>query len=98
MERKEPQSMGDILRLAFQENCMQDHLDERRAIQIWGGVIGAETAGLCTRPEVSNGVMTIGVPNASLRHELSMNRTLLIQEINRQLGKSVIHNIRFVSC
>jgi len=26
MERKESQSIGDILRLAFQDNCMQDRL------------------------------------------------------------------------
>lgn len=98
MERKESQSIGDILRLAFQENCMQDRLDERRAVQIWGDVVGRQLAMQCRRPDVADGVMTVGVANAALRHELTMSRTKLLNEINRQLGKDVISNIRFVGC
>lgn len=97
MERIEPQSMGDILRLAFQENCMQDHLDERKAIEIWPSVVGDTLAALCSRPDVKDGVMTVGIRNAALRHELMMSRTILMTEINRQLGKNVILNMRFVS-
>jgi hypothetical protein len=97
MERKESQSIGDILRLAFQENCMQDRLDERRAVEMWGNVVGTALAVQCRRPDVANGVMTVGVANAALRHELTMSRTKLLNEINRQLGKDVISNIRFVS-
>jgi len=98
MERKESQSIGDILRLAFQENCMQDRLDERRAVEIWSAVVGQQLATQCRRPEVADGTMTIGVANAALRHELTMSRTRLMNEINRQLRKNVISNIRFVTC
>lgn len=76
MERKESQSIGDVLRIAFQENCMQDRLDEMKAINLWPAVIGMENAAACRRPTVYDGVMTVGVPNASLRHELSMTARL----------------------
>lgn len=97
MERKDSQSIGDILRLAFQDNCFQDRLDERKAIDLWAAVVGQALASQCARPHVAAGVMTVGVRNAALRHELTMSRSMLAHEINRQLGKNVISDIRFVA-
>ena len=97
MERKESQSIGDILRLTFQENCMQDRLDERIAVESWRAVVGENIASLCRRPTVCDGIMTVGVPNAPLRHELAMSRTILRQAINQATGKETITEIRFIS-
>lgn len=97
MERTDPQSIGDILRLAFQENCMQDRLDEYKAADLWQTVVGADLARKCRRPAVKNGIMTIGVPNAALRNELAMNRSTLRGAINGILGKNTITEIRFTS-
>lgn len=97
MERKESQSIGDILRLALQENCMQDRLDESRAAELWGAVVGEDIARQCARPFVKSGVMTVGVPNASLRQELAMNRTKLRLAINREIGRDTLSEIRFSS-
>lgn len=97
MERKEAQSIGDVLRMAFQENCMQERLDERKAINVWPEIVGRQLAEQCLRPTVSGGIMTIGVKNAALRHELTMSRTRLISAVNRFLGKEVISGMRFTS-
>lgn len=97
MERKETQSIGDVLRLAFQDNCMQDRLDERKAIDAWSMTVGRELATQCMRPTVKNSVMTVGVRNASLRHELSMNRSRLCRAINSIVGRVVIEDIRFAA-
>ena len=97
MERKESQSVGDILRLAFQENCMQDHLDEWKAIELWESVVCRNLAAMCRRPKVEAGVMTVGVPNASLRHEFTMSRSSLRNAINHAIGKQTISEIRFIS-
>lgn len=97
MERKESQSIGDILRMAFQENCMQERLDECKAAEIWPEVVGSFISGLCGRPSVKGGVMTVGVPDAPLRHELTMTRSRIIRAINTRLGKEVVSDIRFIS-
>ncbi|MDE7109050.1 MAG: DUF721 domain-containing protein [Muribaculaceae bacterium] len=97
MKRTESQSIGDILRLALQENCMHSRLDECKAVEIWGAVIGEYIASQCRRPYVREGVMTVGVPNAPLRQELSMNRTRLRAAINREIGRETITEIRFTS-
>lgn len=41
--------------------------------------------------------MTVGVPNASLRHELSMNRSAIRNALNSMIGKNSISEIRFIS-
>lgn len=97
MERTDPQSIGDILRLALQENCMQDRLDECKAADLWVSVIGVDLARKCRRPIVKNGLMSVGVPNAALRNELTMNRSSLRGAINRIIGKDTITEIRFTS-
>lgn len=97
MERTEPQSIGDILRMAFQENCMQDRLDECKAADLWAAVVGEDLSKKCRRPTVKHGLMTVGVANAALRNELTMNRTSLRGAINRILGKETITDIRFTS-
>lgn len=97
MERKQSQSIGDVLRLAFQDNCMQDRLDERKAIDVWGSVVGPDLASQCMRPSVKDGVMCIGVRNASLRHELNMNRSRICRAINSALGRVIIDEIRFTA-
>lgn len=97
MERIIPQSIGDVLRLAFQENCMQGRLDECKAADHWQALIGADLARKCRRPTVKNGVMTVGVPNAALRNELAMSRSSLRNAINSMIGKVTITEIRFIS-
>lgn len=97
MERKESQSIGDVLRLAFQDNCMQDRLDERKAVDAWASVVGADLAAQCMRPVVRDGVMAVGVRNASLRQELTMNRSRLCRAINSAVGRVIIEDIRFTA-
>lgn len=97
MKRTETMSIGDVLRQALEDNCMQGQLDRVRAADLWSLVVGEAISRQTTRPNVSGSVMTVGVPNAALRHELTMHRTSIAREINRQLGKEVLTDIRFVS-
>ena len=76
---------------------MQDRLDERKAVDAWAAVLGRDLAAQCMRPTVRDGLMTVGVRNAALRHELSMNRSRLRAAINARVGRNVIEDIRFTS-
>lgn len=98
MERFQTLSVGDVLRMTFQENCMQEQLDQLKAAELWPQIVGAHLASRCSRPKVKDGILSIGVSSTSLRHELSMNRSSLINEINRHFNKTVISDIRFVAC
>lgn len=96
MKRQEPESVGDILRLTLQESNMTPKLDECRAVELWPSVMG-NIADLCGRPIVRNGVMTVSVRAAPLRHELTMIRSRLVKSLNKAVGRDAITEIRFIS-
>lgn len=96
MERVEAESLGDVLRRTIEEAGMTDRLDERRAIALWPQVVGEHIAGLCGRPTVYRGVMTVVVRPAPLRHDLTMSRTSLLRLLNAPFGRNVISDIRFI--
>ena len=97
MERKEPESVGDVLRSLLEQTELQGRMKELEAIQLWPKVAGHVIADECGKPSVKNGLMTISVPNASLRNELHMTRSSLRRLINEHLGKETITEIRFIS-
>lgn len=97
MQRYSPESVGDVLRNLLEETSLQNRMDELKAVDLWAKIAGRAIADLTNRPTVKNGVMSIGVPIASLRNELYMNRTRLRELINSSIGKDVISEIRFTS-
>lgn len=76
---------------------MQDRLDELRACNYWRAVAGDYVARRTSRPSVRKGHMVIGVPDAGLRQELSMHRSVIIRDLNRLVGREIIHTLRFIS-
>lgn len=97
MQRHTPQSLGDVIRDFLEETSLQDRMEELKAADLWKTVAGDYLASQTGKPYVKNGVMSIGVANASLRNELNMNRSRLREIINKNLGKEVITEIRFTS-
>ena len=97
MERKHPESVGDVLRSLLEETDLQNRMEELRAADLWSKVAGEAIASECGKPTVKNGVMSVSIPNASLRQELLMNRSRLKNLINKYIGKDIITEIRFVS-
>lgn len=95
MKRQEPESVGDVLRQALQMHGLADRLYETRAINLWPSIVGEEIAAQSARPYVNNGIMTIHVRNASLRHELNMSRSSLVNIFNETLGREVIKELYF---
>lgn len=96
MERTDAQSLGDLLRRAIEENQSAFRYDEINAIKAWPKVIGGAVASRTLRPYIKDGVMTIRVPGASLRHELNMMRSMIAGAINAEIGKETVKEIRFV--
>ena len=97
MDRVPTKSVGDVLRDLFRDSCMEQELLEQRAVGVWQYVVGDYIAGQCRRPIVAKGIMKIGVPNPSLRHELTMSRSGIIASINNILKRETIKEIRFIS-
>lgn len=97
MKRHDPQAIGDVIRVMLEESCLQEKMDEMQAAELWRHVVGESLACLTGKPEVKNGVMNVRISNASLRHELMMNRSRLREILNQKMGKEIITEIRFTT-
>ncbi len=97
MERKDYESIGDVMRGFIQAARMDARLEELRAIDLWPALVGSEIARRSPRPVVKGGVMYVSVANAGLRHELYLMRSRLCRMLNEMLDNAVIKEIRFVS-
>lgn len=95
MERKEAESLADVLRQAIEENQSAFRFDEMEAINAWPRVIGPDMAKRTMRPYIKNGRMTIRVPSPPLRQELNMMRSAIAKAINAEVGKEVVTDLRF---
>ena len=96
MERKEAESLGDLLRKAIEENQAAFRFDEINAMNAWPKVIGSAVASKTLRPYIKEGKMMIKVPSAPLRHELNMMRTAIAGAINTEVGKEVVKELKFI--
>lgn len=97
MDRVEIKSIGDVLRQVIAEHNMKDRLDELKAADHWASVVGDYIAAHSSRPYVKNGIMTVHIADAGLRHEVSMHRSVIMRDINRLTGRQIIKSIRFIS-
>ena len=96
MQRIEAESLGDLLRQEIEANQSAFRFDEINAINAWPRVIGDSIASKTMRPFIKGGVMTIRVPAAPLRQELNMLRSRLAAAINKEIGKEIVKELRFV--
>ena len=96
MKRRDAVSLGDVLRLAIEESERGRQFDEVTAINSWPLVIGAEISAQSPRPYVRNGVMFVRLRNSALRQELNLRRSSLTAALNKQVGKEIISEIRFI--
>lgn len=96
MKRIDPEQIGDVLRQTLAEEGLADRLMEVRAAALWPAIVGEALASQCGKPFVNRGLMTVRIPSAALRQELTMSRSSLIANINENLKKEIIKEIRFI--
>lgn len=96
MKRTEPMSIAQIVDRLMREENLEEGMLQHRALGAWGAVTGPVVNRCTTERRVAGGVLYVRVASAPVRQELSMQRTALIEALNRYVGKDVIKEIRFV--
>ena len=95
MKRTEARNIGQIIQDVLKREHLDVALDEHRACALWPQIVGDGINCYTIKRYVNNGVMTVHLSSASLKAELSINRTTIIQRINEALGRDIIHEIIF---
>ena len=82
--------LGDLIREFFELHKGPDYLDEMKAVNLWGQVVGpfiaSHTIDLCLR----NKVLFVRVDSDVLRNELSYSKSELVGKLNDLVGKEVV--------
>jgi len=95
MKRTEPLKVSQIIDNLFKERDLEDTLLRHRALMMWPSVVGPAINRLTVERRLSGSTLLLHILSAPMRSELSMNRSALIDALNRRVGKNVISDIKF---
>lgn len=95
MKRNNAEQIGNLLRHFLRQEGLETPLNERRLLNAWGEVLGPAIASYTRELYIRNQVLYVHLTSAALRQELSMERELLVRNLNRHVGAQVITNIIF---
>ncbi len=88
-------AVGELVRMYLRQESLESPLNEHRLINAWPEVVGETLAKYTNGLFIKNQVLYVHVTSAALRQELMMGRDLLVQNLNRHVGATVITNIVF---
>jgi len=80
----------------LQKFGIENAVAQNNALNIWNEVVG-ETVAKNTLPErVEHGIIIVKVSSPTWRQELFFQKNEIIKKINKNIGKNVIKDIRFI--
>lgn len=95
MKRKDAAPIGQLIRTFLRQESLETPLNEVRLIHAWPEVLGPLIASYTSRLYIKNETLYVHLTSAPLRQELMMGRELLVNNLNKQVGATVIRNIIF---
>ena len=95
MKRTSAQSIGEIFNEFLKQEKLDTQFNEQKALTLWPEIVGPGINRYTVNRTVKNGVMTITISSSSLRNELMLSLSSIVQRINEALGAEVIKNIIF---
>ncbi len=95
MKRNNTEQIGSLLRKFMREEGLETPLNEQRLIGAWKEVLGPAITSYTSNLYIRNQILYVHLTSAALREELMMGRELLVRNLNRHVGATVIINIIF---
>lgn len=95
MKRNNTEQIGDVIRKFLREEGLESPLNEHRLLEAWKEVLGPTIASYTGELYIRNQILYVHLTSAVLRQELMMGRELLVRNLNRHVGATVIVNIIF---
>lgn len=95
MRRNNTEKIGEVIRKYMREEGLESPLNEHRLIEAWRELLGPGVAIYTGNLYIKNQILYVHLTSAALRQELMMGRELLVKNLNRHVGATVIVNIIF---
>jgi predicted nucleic acid-binding Zn ribbon protein len=91
-----PRAVGDLLGELLHQYGLADRVKEFEAVNCWAEVAGEQIASHTKAKDVREGTLIVEVSGSAWRNELLYLKAELIEQINKKIGKKIIHDIMLV--
>lgn len=95
MKRVKEAKLGDLIHAMLREDGLETPLNEYRATEAFGKVMGPAIERHVGNVSIRGGILYVQIRHAALRQELMMQRTSIIPRINQEVGAQVVSQIVF---
>lgn len=85
--------LGDLIREFYEYHKGPEYIDEIKAVNSWGQVVGPFIAKHTIDLSIRNKVLYVRVDSDALRNELGYSKSQLIKSLNELVGKDIVREI-----
>ena len=93
--RRRAEAVGGILRQTLERHGLGRRLDRHVPAAIWADAVGAELAARARPTVLSGGTLHVLVQDHRWRDQLDAARAILIDRLNRRLGRCAVRALQF---
>lgn len=88
--------IGGTLKKLIKKEGLENGINQQKAIDLWGEVVGKKIRENTEPVEVQFGVMIVKVKNSVWKQELQFQKKDMIKSLNKKLIKTTIRDLRFI--
>lgn len=95
MRKSNDQTIKEVLKEFAGQKKFKDKLNVKKLEILWQELFGSLAGQYTERIYYSKGVMTVHLSSSSLRKELSLNKSLILKQLNSRLTEQTLEDIEF---
>ena len=88
--------IGGTLKKLIKKEGLENEINQQKAIDLWGEVVGQKIRENTEPLEVQFGVLIVKVKNSVWKQELQFQKEDIIKSLNKKLIKTTIKDLRFI--
>ena len=89
------QRLGAVLHQLISDWGLEKKLDEARALEMWHELAGDRINRRTRNAWIKHGRLHVAISSSVWRHQLTLQRSLWLERLNKALGKEIISEIIF---
>ncbi|MCC6815421.1 MAG: DUF721 domain-containing protein [Saprospiraceae bacterium] len=95
MRKSNDQTLKEVLKEFTEQKRFKDKLTSKKLENVWYELFSSLAGNHTQKISLQDKVMTVYLSSSSLRKELSLNKTLILQQLNKHLINHEIDDIVF---
>ena len=93
MRKSNQQSIGIVIKKLLKDQKLEGRLKELDVLELSKELLGKNLMKYINDLSVKNGTLIIKVRSATVRNELSYQKSAIIKKINKQVGNKILQEI-----